>query len=82
MVPKDELDLDSSNKISFLNRNPFFDLFHDRNRGEYMLNHNFESKERFQEMVDIFTISITKPNLACRDLPFLLITAKWIKNIS
>lgn len=37
MVPKDELDMDSSNKISFLNKNPFFDLFHlfhDRNRGD------------------------------------------------
>nr|CAD1825992.1 unnamed protein product [Ananas comosus var. bracteatus] len=28
MVPKDESDMDSSNKISFLNKNPFFDLFH------------------------------------------------------
>ena len=36
MVPKDELDMDSSNKILFLNKKPFFDLFHlfhDRNRG-------------------------------------------------
>lgn len=36
MVPKDELDMDSSNKISFLNKNPFcdlFHLFHDRKRG-------------------------------------------------
>ncbi|KAH0453080.1 hypothetical protein IEQ34_017404 [Dendrobium chrysotoxum] len=36
MVPKDEPDMDSSNKISFLNKNPFFDffhLFHDRNKG-------------------------------------------------
>uniref|UniRef100_A0A2C9U291 Protein Ycf2 n=1 Tax=Manihot esculenta TaxID=3983 RepID=A0A2C9U291_MANES len=36
MVLKDELDMDSSNKISFLNKNPFFDLFHlfhDRNGG-------------------------------------------------
>ncbi|QHO10345.1 hypothetical protein DS421_2g45320 [Arachis hypogaea] len=35
MVPKDELD--SSNKISFLNKNPFFGLFHlfhERNRGD------------------------------------------------
>ena len=35
MVPKDEPDMDSSNKISFLNKNPFFDLFHlfhDRNK--------------------------------------------------
>uniref|UniRef100_A0A6N2KTM0 Ycf2 N-terminal domain-containing protein n=1 Tax=Salix viminalis TaxID=40686 RepID=A0A6N2KTM0_SALVM len=37
MVRKDELDMDSSNKISFLNKNPFFDLFHlfhDRNGGD------------------------------------------------
>ena len=37
MVPKDELDMDSSNKISFLNKNPFFDLFHlfhERKRGD------------------------------------------------
>ncbi|KAL3648317.1 Protein Ycf2 [Castilleja foliolosa] len=39
-VLKDEPDMDSSNKISFLNKNPFFDLFHlfhDRNRGGYTL---------------------------------------------
>nr|YP_010330720.1 hypothetical protein RF2 [Pilea dolichocarpa]YP_010330737.1 hypothetical protein RF2 [Pilea dolichocarpa]UNY33859.1 hypothetical protein RF2 [Pilea dolichocarpa]UNY33876.1 hypothetical protein RF2 [Pilea dolichocarpa] len=66
MVPKDELDMDSSNKISFLNKNPFFDLFHlfhDRNRGGYTLHHNFESEERFQEMADLFTLSITEPDL-------------------
>ncbi|KAF4402765.1 hypothetical protein G4B88_010217 [Cannabis sativa] len=37
MVAKDELDMDSSNKISFLNKNPFFDLvhlFHERTRGD------------------------------------------------
>ena len=37
MVLKDELDMDSSNKIPFLNKNPFFDLFHlfhDWNRRE------------------------------------------------
>uniref|UniRef100_A0A3Q7EDB0 Ycf2 N-terminal domain-containing protein n=1 Tax=Solanum lycopersicum TaxID=4081 RepID=A0A3Q7EDB0_SOLLC len=28
MVPKDEPNMDSSNKISFLNKNLFFDLFH------------------------------------------------------
>ncbi|KAJ7941620.1 Protein Ycf2 [Quillaja saponaria] len=64
MVPKDELD--SSNKISFLNKNPFFDLFHlfhDRNRGGYTLHHDFESEERFQEMADLFTLSITEPDL-------------------
>nr|YP_010758640.1 Ycf2 [Caragana opulens]WEW73104.1 Ycf2 [Caragana opulens] len=64
MVPKDELD--SSNTISFLNKNPlfgFFHLFHDRNRGEYMLDHDFESEERFQEMADLFNLSITEPDL-------------------
>ena len=66
MVPKDELDMDRSNKISFLNKNPFFDLFHlfhDRNRGGYTLHHDFESEERFQEMADRFTLSISEPDL-------------------
>nr|YP_009000138.1 hypothetical chloroplast RF21 [Silene chalcedonica]YP_009000155.1 hypothetical chloroplast RF21 [Silene chalcedonica]AGZ18129.1 hypothetical chloroplast RF21 [Silene chalcedonica]AGZ18146.1 hypothetical chloroplast RF21 [Silene chalcedonica] len=66
MVPKDEPDMDSSNKISFLNKNAFFDLFnlfHDRNSGGYTLHHDFESEERFQEMADLFTLSITKPDL-------------------
>ncbi|CAI9290646.1 unnamed protein product [Lactuca saligna] len=66
MVPKDEPDMDSSNKISFLNKNPFFDLFHlfhDRNRGGYTLHHDFESEERFQELADLFTLSITEPDL-------------------
>uniref|UniRef100_A0A6N2MQQ5 Protein Ycf2 n=1 Tax=Salix viminalis TaxID=40686 RepID=A0A6N2MQQ5_SALVM len=66
MVRKDELDMDSSNKISFLNKNPFFDLFHlfhDRNGGGYTLHHDFESEERFQEMADLFTLSITEPDL-------------------
>ena len=66
MVPKDEPDMDSSNKISFLNKNPFFDLFHlfhDRNRGGSTLHHDFESEERFQEMADLFTLSITEPDL-------------------
>nr|YP_010630836.1 hypothetical protein RF2 [Pachystachys lutea]YP_010630855.1 hypothetical protein RF2 [Pachystachys lutea]WBN97900.1 hypothetical protein RF2 [Pachystachys lutea]WBN97901.1 hypothetical protein RF2 [Pachystachys lutea] len=64
-VLKDEPDMDSSNKISFLNKNPFFDLFHlfhDRNRGGYTLHHDFESEERFQEMADLFTLSITEPD--------------------
>uniref|UniRef100_A0AAT9ZMI3 Protein Ycf2 n=1 Tax=Cheniella hechiensis TaxID=3078816 RepID=A0AAT9ZMI3_9FABA len=64
MVPKDELD--SSNKISFLNKNPFFDLFHlfhDQNRGGYTFHHDFESEKRFQEMADLFTLSITEPDL-------------------
>ncbi|KAI3943035.1 hypothetical protein MKW92_000045 [Papaver armeniacum] len=66
MVPKDEPDMDSSNKISFLNQNPFFSLFHlfhDRNRGGYTLHRDFESEERFQEMADLFTLSITEPDL-------------------
>lgn len=65
-VPKDEPDMTSSNKISFLNKNPFFDLFHlfhDRNRGGYRLHHDLESEERFQEMADLFTLSITEPDL-------------------
>nr|YP_009573349.1 Ycf2 [Calotropis gigantea]YP_009573369.1 Ycf2 [Calotropis gigantea]QBM31314.1 Ycf2 [Calotropis gigantea]QBM31330.1 Ycf2 [Calotropis gigantea] len=65
-VPKDEPDMNSSNKISFLNKNPFFDLFHlfhDRNRGGYRLHHDLESEERFQEMADLFTLSITEPDL-------------------
>nr|QXJ79882.1 Ycf2 protein [Gymnadenia crassinervis]QXJ79899.1 Ycf2 protein [Gymnadenia crassinervis] len=64
MVPKDEPDMDSSNKISFLNKNPFFDffhLFHDRNKGGYALRHDFF--ERFPEMADLFTLSITEPDL-------------------
>nr|YP_010882710.1 hypothetical chloroplast RF21 [Androsace filiformis]YP_010882729.1 hypothetical chloroplast RF21 [Androsace filiformis]WIF27294.1 hypothetical chloroplast RF21 [Androsace filiformis]WIF27313.1 hypothetical chloroplast RF21 [Androsace filiformis] len=66
MVPKDESDMDSSNKISFLNKNPFFylfHLFHDWNRGGYTFHHDFESEERFQEMADQFTLSITEPDL-------------------
>nr|YP_009557586.1 hypothetical protein RF2 [Macarthuria keigheryi]QBC72345.1 hypothetical protein RF2 [Macarthuria keigheryi] len=68
MVPKDEPDMDSSDKISFLNKNSFFylfHLFHDRNRGGYTLHHDFdfESEERFQEMADLFTLSITEPDL-------------------
>nr|QFS20205.1 Ycf2 [Hedyotis ovata]QFS20221.1 Ycf2 [Hedyotis ovata] len=66
MVPKDEPDMDSSNKISFLNKNSFFDLFHlfhARNRGGYTLHYDFESEERFQEMADLFILSITEPDL-------------------
>nr|YP_010461080.1 Ycf2 [Stemona sessilifolia]YP_010461097.1 Ycf2 [Stemona sessilifolia]QTK22243.1 Ycf2 [Stemona sessilifolia]QTK22248.1 Ycf2 [Stemona sessilifolia]UUF68233.1 Ycf2 [Stemona sessilifolia]UUF68250.1 Ycf2 [Stemona sessilifolia]WVK97261.1 Ycf2 [Stemona sessilifolia] len=65
-VPKDEPDMDSSNKISFFNKNLFFDLFHlfhDRNKGGYTLHHDFESEEIFQEMADLFTLSITEPDL-------------------
>nr|YP_009298777.1 hypothetical chloroplast RF21 [Pelargonium cucullatum]AJB98691.1 hypothetical chloroplast RF21 [Pelargonium cucullatum] len=65
-VPKDELGVDSSNKISFFKRNPIFDLlnlFHDRSRGGYTLDRYFESEERFEERVDLFTLSITQPDL-------------------
>nr|YP_009440637.1 hypothetical chloroplast RF21 [Lessertia frutescens]ATG87703.1 hypothetical chloroplast RF21 [Lessertia frutescens] len=64
MVTKDELD--SSNKISFLNKNPLFGLLHlfqGRNRGGYMLHHYFESEERFHELADLFNLSITEPYL-------------------
>nr|YP_010447768.1 hypothetical chloroplast RF21 [Corydalis yanhusuo]YP_010447797.1 hypothetical chloroplast RF21 [Corydalis yanhusuo]USR67281.1 hypothetical chloroplast RF21 [Corydalis yanhusuo]USR67311.1 hypothetical chloroplast RF21 [Corydalis yanhusuo]DBA09923.1 TPA_asm: Ycf2 protein [Corydalis yanhusuo] len=65
-VPKDESDLDSSNKISFLTQNPFLDffhLFHDRNRVGYTLHHDFESEERFSKMADLLILSITEPDL-------------------
>nr|YP_009767463.1 Ycf2 [Hedysarum semenovii]QIS98081.1 Ycf2 [Hedysarum semenovii]UWV18546.1 Ycf2 [Hedysarum semenovii] len=65
MVPKDELD--SSNNISFVDKNPqfaLFHLFHDRNnRGGYRLHHYFESEARFQKMADLFNLSITEPDL-------------------
>nr|UJH20805.1 hypothetical chloroplast RF21 [Corybas cryptanthus] len=48
-----EPDTDSSNKISFLNKNPF--------KGGYALRHDFF--ERFPEMADLFTLSITEPYL-------------------
>ncbi|CAJ1978109.1 unnamed protein product [Sphenostylis stenocarpa] len=57
---------DNSNNISFLNKNSFwglFHLFHDRNKGRYTLHHDFESEDIFQEMTNLFTLSITKPNL-------------------
>nr|YP_009092723.1 hypothetical protein ycf2 [Eustrephus latifolius]YP_009092743.1 hypothetical protein ycf2 [Eustrephus latifolius]AIR12577.1 hypothetical protein ycf2 [Eustrephus latifolius]AIR12580.1 hypothetical protein ycf2 [Eustrephus latifolius] len=60
------ISMDSSNKISFLNKNLFlglFHLFHDRNKGGYTLHHDFESEGRFQEMADLFTLSITEPDL-------------------
>uniref|UniRef100_UPI0030FE2E18 Ycf2 protein n=1 Tax=Dactylicapnos scandens TaxID=1406284 RepID=UPI0030FE2E18 len=66
MVPKDEPDMDSSNKISFLTQKPFLDffhLFHDRNRGGYTLHHDFESEERFSKMADLLILSITEPDL-------------------
>nr|YP_010565824.1 hypothetical protein RF2 [Medicago turbinata]UZC30456.1 hypothetical protein RF2 [Medicago turbinata] len=61
-VAKDEL----YSSDSFLNKNRLFglfDLFHDRNRAGYLLHHDFESEERFQEMANLFNLSITKPDL-------------------
>nr|YP_010964345.1 hypothetical chloroplast RF21 [Astragalus tumbatsica]WNM88923.1 hypothetical chloroplast RF21 [Astragalus tumbatsica] len=64
MVTKDELD--SSDKISLLNKNPLFGLLHlfqYRNRGGYMLHHYLESEERFHELADLLNLSITEPYL-------------------
>nr|YP_009109941.1 hypothetical chloroplast RF21 [Trifolium strictum]AIJ28408.1 hypothetical chloroplast RF21 [Trifolium strictum] len=61
-VAKDEL-LTVQNNISFLNKNILFGLFHDRNRGGYLLHHDFESEERFPEMANLFNLSITNPDL-------------------
>nr|YP_010832507.1 hypothetical chloroplast RF21 [Astragalus oxyglottis]WFG51945.1 hypothetical chloroplast RF21 [Astragalus oxyglottis] len=64
MVTKDELD--SSNKISLLNKNPLFGLLHlfqYRNRGGYMLHHYLESEERFHQLADLLNLSITEPYL-------------------
>nr|YP_010173314.1 hypothetical chloroplast RF2 [Medicago praecox]QSJ48495.1 hypothetical chloroplast RF2 [Medicago praecox]UZC32126.1 hypothetical protein RF2 [Medicago praecox]UZC32202.1 hypothetical protein RF2 [Medicago praecox] len=61
-VAKDEL----YSSDSFLNKNRLlglFNLFHDRNRAGYLLHHDFESEERFQEMANLFNLSITKPDL-------------------
>nr|BDR61609.1 hypothetical protein RF2 [Dichondra micrantha]BDR61631.1 hypothetical protein RF1 [Dichondra micrantha] len=66
MVPKDDRDMDSSNKISFFHKNPFFDLFHrfhEQNRRGCALHHDFESEERLQEMADLFILPITEPDL-------------------
>ena len=68
-VAKDKL-LTVQNHISFLNQNlvfGLFDLFHDQNRGGYLLQRDFQSEERFQEMANIFNLSITKPDLVYRN---------------
>nr|YP_010132592.1 hypothetical protein RF2 [Vicia cracca]QQD90339.1 hypothetical protein RF2 [Vicia cracca] len=68
-VAKDKL-LTVQNNISFLNKNRvfgFFHLFHDRNRGGYLLHRDFQSEERFQEMANLFNLSITKPDLLYRN---------------
>lgn len=49
MVLKDDLDLDSFNKILFFNKNLFFDFFYwfyEWNRGGYVLYYDFELEER------------------------------------
>uniref|UniRef100_A0A3Q7EVD9 Ycf2 N-terminal domain-containing protein n=1 Tax=Solanum lycopersicum TaxID=4081 RepID=A0A3Q7EVD9_SOLLC len=51
MVHNDEPDMD-------------IHLFNDRNMGGYTLHYNFAPEERFQEMGDLFTLSITEPDLA------------------
>ena len=64
LVSKSELD--SSNKILFLNKNSYWDLFHlfhNRNSGRYTIHYDFESEEIFQEMTDLFTLSIVQPDL-------------------
>nr|VDD65493.1 unnamed protein product [Brassica oleracea] len=85
-VPKDELDMDSSNKISFLNKNPFFylfHLFHERKRGGYTLRHDFESEEISRNGRSIHSINNRAGSgVSCRDLPFLLIPTDWIKDNS
>nr|DBA09188.1 TPA_asm: Ycf2 protein [Corydalis capnoides]DBA09217.1 TPA_asm: Ycf2 protein [Corydalis capnoides] len=79
MVPKDEPDLDNSNKISFLTQNPFLDffhLFHDRSRVGYTLQHDFESEERFLKIADLLILSITKPDLVYKRVFFPFSEAK------
>ncbi|KAI3465122.1 hypothetical protein Pfo_021785, partial [Paulownia fortunei] len=44
-----------------------FHLFHDRNRGGYTLHYDFESEERFQEMVDLFTLFNNRARSGARD---------------
>jgi hypothetical protein len=64
MVPKDEMDMDSSNNISILNKNPYFYLFnllHERNRGGYTLRH--QTEERFKEIAEILTQKKKEPDL-------------------
>nr|UCS40777.1 hypothetical protein RF2 [Astragalus nuttallianus var. imperfectus] len=64
MVTKDELD--SSNKISLLKKNPPFGLLHlfqYRNRGGYMLHHYLEFEKRFQNLANLFILAITEPDL-------------------
>ena len=41
----------------------FSQIKNDRNSERYTLHHDFESEEIFQEMVDLFTLSITDSDL-------------------
>ncbi len=51
--------------------------------GGYTLHHDFESEERFQEMADLFTLSITEPDLVYhKGFAFSLILTYWIKTIT
>jgi len=61
-----------SNKISFLEQKTIFLIyFVPETGGDTRLHHDFESEERFQEMADIFTLSITEPDLSYhKGLPF------------
>ena len=64
IIPKNKLNINNSNKISFLNKNPFFNLFHlfhKQKKKKYTLHH--KSKKKFQKITNLFTLSITKPNL-------------------
>nr|QJS52105.1 Ycf2 [Vicia bungei] len=40
---------------------------HDQNRGGYLLHRDFQSEERFQEMANLFNLSLTKPDLVYRN---------------
>nr|YP_009656480.1 hypothetical chloroplast RF2 [Medicago suffruticosa]QCO73246.1 hypothetical chloroplast RF2 [Medicago suffruticosa] len=76
-VAKDEL----YSSDSFLNKNRLFGLFHlfhDRNRARYLLH------KRFQQMANLFNLSITKPDLVYEKEFFGFIDflgyVKFIKN--
>ena len=62
-IAKDQV----QNNNSFLTKNLVFGLFHDQNRGEYLLHRDFQSEERFQEMANLLNLSLTKPDLVYRN---------------
>ncbi|MCD9644666.1 hypothetical protein HAX54_033074 [Datura stramonium] len=84
MVPQDEPDMDSSNKISFLNKNPFliYFIYSMTGTGEDTRYTTILNPEEISRNMNLFTLSITE-RIWCiiRDLPFLLIPADWIKTI-